>query len=88
MGRIEPDFVQTGDMTLTVRGRMNAKAPQVTEDPRTFVAEPTEGTDETIKLQSIKRLMSFRWESNTGGGDYEYGDTYVHLEPADGRVES
>jgi len=88
VARIEPDFVQAGDMTLTVRGRANAKAPQVTEDPRTFVAEPTEGTDETIKLQSIQRLMSFRWESNTGGGDYEYGDTYIHLEPADGRVES
>ncbi len=88
VARIEPDFVQVGDMTLTVRGRMNTKAPQVTESPRTFVAEPTEGTDETIKLQSIQRLMSFKWESNTGAGDYEYGDTYAHIEPADGRVES
>ena len=88
VARIEPDFVQAGDMTLTVKGRMNAKAPQVTEAAQTFVATPTEGTDETIKLKSIQRLMSFRWESNTGGGDYEYGDTYVHLEPADGRVES
>lgn len=88
VARIEPDFVQRGDMTLTVKGRANAKAPQITESPKTFVAIPASGTDETIKLKSIQRLMSFRWESNVGGGDYEYGDTYVHLEPADGRVES
>jgi hypothetical protein len=88
VARIEPDFVQVGDMTLTVKGRANAKAPQVDEAPVTFVANPTEGTDETIKLKDIKRLMSFRFESNTGSGDYEYGDTYAHIGPADGRIES
>ena len=75
-------------MTLTVRGRANAKAPQVDEAPVTFVASPTSGTDETIKLKDIKRLMSFRFESNAAAGDYEYGDTYAHIGPADGRVES
>lgn len=88
VARIEPDFVQVGDMTLTVKGRNNAKAPQVTETPVTFVATPASGTDETIKLKNIQRLMSFRFESNQVGGDYEYGDTYAHIEPADGRVES
>lgn len=88
VARIEPDFVQTGDMTMVVRGRQNAKAPQTTEAPRTFVATPTSGTDETIKLKDIKRLMSFRFDSNVAGGDYEYGDTYAHIEKADGRVES
>jgi len=88
VARIEPDFVQAGDMTLTVRGRANAKAPQITQTPQTFVATPTTGTDETIKLKTIQRLMSFRFESNTQGGNYELGDTYAHIEPADGRVES
>lgn len=88
VARIEPDFVQTNDMTLTVRGRANTKAPQVDEDPVTFVASAASGTEETIKLKTIKRLMSFRFESNAGAGDYEYGDTYAHIEPADGRVES
>ena len=89
VARIEPDFVQTGPMTLTVRGRQNAKAPQTEVTPAsTFVETPTEGTDETIKLKDIKRLMSFKFESNVGGGDYEYGDTYAHIGPADGRVES
>lgn len=88
VGRVEPDFVQAGDMTLTVRGRINAKAPQLTETPVTFVDVPSSGDGETIKLRNIHRLMSFKFESNTGGGDYEYGDTYAHIEPADGRVES
>jgi hypothetical protein len=88
VGRIEPDFVQTGDMTLEVRGRVNTKAPQITEAPVTVPAIASTGTDETIKLKTIQRLMSFRWESNVGGGDYEYGDTYAHIEPADGRTES
>ena len=88
VARIEPDFVQVGDMSLTVRGRANAKAPQITEDPVFFPDVPAESTEETIKLKTIKRLMSFRFESNTAGGNYEMGDTYAHVEPADGRVES
>jgi len=88
VARIEPDFVQTGNMTLTVRGRQNAKAPQTTETAKTFVASPTTGTDETIKTKNIKRLMSFRFESNVQGGNYEHGDSYAHIEDADGRIES
>ena len=88
VARIEPDFVQVGDMSLTVKVRVITKAPQSTETPVTFVAAAASGTEETIKLKTIQRLMSFRFESNTGGGDYEYGDTYAHIEPADGRVES
>ena len=88
VARIEPDIVQSGEMDLTVRGRANTRAPQITETPKTFPETASTGTEETIKLKSIHRLMSFRWNSNTVGGDYEYGDTYAHIEPADGRVES
>ena len=44
--------------------------------------------EETVKFKDIKRLMSFRFESNVAGGNYELGKTYAHIEPADGRVES
>ena len=88
VARIEPDFVQEGDMSLTVRGRVNARAPQITETPLTFPAVASTGTEETLKLKTIQRLMSFKFESNTQGGNYEYGDTYAHVAPADGRVES
>jgi hypothetical protein len=89
IARVESDIVQAGDMTLTVRGRQNAKAPQTEVTPaQTIFAVPSSGEEETVKFKDVKRLMSFRFESNTQGGDYEYGDTYAHIEPADGRVES
>ena len=88
VARIEPDFVQAGEMSLTVRGRANTRAPQITETPVDFPEVASTGTEETIKLKTIQRLMSFRWNSNTIGGDYEYGDTYAHIKPADGRIES
>ena len=88
ISRIEPDFVQVGDMTLTLVGRQNARAPEVEEAAITFPDSPSTSTEETLKLKTIRRLMSFKWESNTGGGDYEYGDTFAHIEPADGRIET
>jgi hypothetical protein len=88
VGRVEPDFVQAGDMTMQVSGRANAKAPVTLGPIKTFPAVPTDPTDETIKVKEIRRLMSFRFESNVAGGNYEYGDTYAHVEPADGRIES
>ena len=86
--RVEPDFVQNGDMACTIRGRANAKAP-ITEDiPVVFPDVPTESTEETLKFKTVKRLMSFKFESNVTGGDYELGEAYAHIEPSDGRVES
>ena len=89
VARIEPDFVQVGDMTMQVNGRANSRAPLVLSATKTFSDTAATSTDETLKLKDgIRRLMSFRWESNVQGGNYEYGDTYAHMEPADGRVES
>lgn len=88
VARIEPDFVQTGDMTVIVRGRVNARAPILDGETFTFNDDATTGDEETVKLKEVKRLMSFRFESNVAGGDYEFGETFAHIEPADGRVES
>lgn len=88
VARVEPDFVQAQNMTLSVRGRANAKAPVIASPAQTFVQTAASGTEETIKLKEIRRLMSFRFESNIQGGDYEFGECLAHLEPADGRIES
>lgn len=76
-------------MTLTLRGRPNAKA-QVTDvaDVQTIFETPATSAEETVKFKDVKRLMSFRFESNITGGNYELGKTFAHLEQADGRVES
>lgn len=88
LARIEPDFVQSGAMTCTVRGRQNAKAPITEVAAKPFPDVPASGDEETLKFKNIKRLMAFQFESNVQGGDYEYGNTYAHIEPADDRVES
>lgn len=87
--RIEPDFVQSGNMTVTMRGRANAKAT-VTDvaDVQTIFETPSSSDEETVKFKDVRRLMSFRFESNVAGGNYELGKTFAHIEPADGRVES
>jgi hypothetical protein len=87
--RIEPDFVQEGDLTVTMRGRANAKAT-VTDvaDVQTIFAAPSSSDEETVKFKDIRRLLSFKFESNVAGGNYELGKTFAHIEPADGRVES
>ena len=87
--RIEPDFVQQGDMTVTMKGRANAKAPVTTvPDVPTIFETPSSSDEETVKFKDIKRLLSFKFESNVAGGNYELGKTFAHIEPADGRVES
>ncbi len=88
VARVEPDLVQSGDMTLQVRGRANAKATVVDGEIGTIFATPSSGDEETVKFKEVKRLMSFKFESNVAGGNYELGKTYAHIEPADGRVES
>jgi hypothetical protein len=88
VARVEPDLVQAGNMSLTVRGRANAKATVVDGATETIFETPATSDEETVKFKEVKRLMSFKFESNIGGGNYELGKTYAHIEPADGRIES
>lgn len=83
---IEPDFVQSGNMTVQVTGRANARAPEVTSDPATFVAQPSTPQEQVVYLKTIRRQMRFRFESNTLGGNYQMGLCLAHIEPADGTV--
>ena len=88
MARIEPDFVQVGPMTVNVRGRVNAKAPFIEDAAQTIVETASSGTEETVKMKTIRRLMSFKFTSNVQGGNYEFGETLAHVEPTGERLES
>lgn len=88
VARVEPDFVQTGDLSLTVRGRANSRAAIVDGETFTFPDSASQPDEETVKIKEVKRLMSFKFESNVQGGNYEMGDTYAHVAPADARIES
>jgi len=84
---IEPDFVQEGDMTVEVKGRANARAPTVTSNVVTFVANP--GSDPAAQIVPFKeqrREMRVRFTSNAIGGDYQMGQVLMHIEPGDGTI--
>ena len=81
---IEPDFVQSGDMTVAVRGRANARAPEVNGPPMTFVEDPQTPQDQVVFLKTQRRELRFRFESNTLGGDYQMGLVLAHVQPGDG----
>lgn len=83
----EPDFVQSGSLQLTVTGRTNARAPEITSEVFTIVETP-DRNQQIIPLKEARRLMRFRLESNTLGGDYQMGQCIAHIQPGDGRMVS
>lgn len=89
VARLEPDFVQTGNMTVTVKGRTTATAPYVTGSTHTMYPAPQIIPErQTVPLKDVQRLMRFRFESNVGGGNYWMGHTIAHMEPADERFQT
>ena len=81
---IEPDFVQSGDMTVQVMGRANARAPEVNGIIMTFVENPETPQEQVVFLKTQRRELRFRFESNTLGGDYQMGLVLAHVQPGDG----
>jgi len=85
---IEPDFVQQGDMTAQITGRINARAPEVYGPLRTFPAVANEKYEQQVFFKEQRRELRFRFSSNTVGGDYQMGEVIVHIEAAVGRYQS
>lgn len=83
---IEPDFVQSGDMTMQVTGRANAKAPEVSTEPHTIYETPPTPQDQVVYFKTQRRELRFRFESNTLGGDYQMGLVLAHIQPGDATV--
>jgi len=78
--RIEPDFIQTGDLNLSVLTKEYAKSPEVVHGPYPFT-DVTEKIDPYIQ----GRLIGLKFESNEAGGDFQMGKCLMHLEAGDPR---
>jgi hypothetical protein len=78
--RVELDFIQDGNITLTVRGKPYARSEE--RISQNYIFAPL---DEKIDLREQQRIMSFRFESNEVGGFYEMGQTLLYLRTGDGR---
>ena len=86
IARIEPDFVQTGDMEVTVMGRINARAPEVSGASFTFNATATSPQEQTVMLKEQRREMRVKFYSNSVSGDYQMGQIIAHVGAADKTV--
>lgn len=83
---VEPDFVQSGDMTMQVTGRANAKSPEVVSEVKTIYETPPTPQDQVVYFKTQRRELRFRFESNAIGGDYQMGLVLAHVQPGDGTV--
>lgn len=85
---LEPDFLQTGPMTVQVKGRANARSPENNGEVKTFVAPDDIETPEqqVVYMMDERRQLRFRFTSNVIGGDYQMGVPLAHVRPGDGTV--
>jgi hypothetical protein len=83
---IEPDFVQSENMTVQLTGRTNAKAGEVAGPERTIYATPSDPYEQVVWFKEERRELRFKFTSNTINGDYQMGQVIAHIEPADGNV--
>lgn len=78
--RIEPDFIQSGDMTCIVTGRPFAQNEDTESEP--YVFGPNTGK---IDMREQRREMRLRFTSNTQGGDYQTGKILLSADIGDVR---
>lgn len=78
--RVEPDFIQSGNMSLTVSGREYARSNVVDSDPEIFTP-----TTEKIDIHEQFREMTLLFESNVIDGYYEMGQTIMVMRTGDAR---
>lgn len=78
--RIEPDFVQVGEMSVVVTGQGYADDTIVESEPYVFNPDTLK-----IDMREQRREMRLRFESNTYNGDYQTGRVLLSLTTGDVR---
>jgi hypothetical protein len=82
---IEPDFLQVGDMTVQVRGRVNARSQVIDGPIFTFPDTAVTPDEQLVYLRDQRRQMRFKFGSNVAGGNYQMGQTIAHIGTGDSR---
>jgi hypothetical protein len=78
--RIEPDFVQSGPMSVQVVGRPFAQKDDVISDPYYF--DPETGK---VDMREQRRELRLRFNSNVQGGNYQMGKVLLSADLGDVR---
>jgi hypothetical protein len=78
--RVEPDFIQSGDMELYVTGRPFAQSADVTSSAYTFSTSTGK-----IDMREQRRELRLKFVSNVAGGDYQLGKVILNADLGDVR---
>jgi hypothetical protein len=78
--RVEPDFIQSGDMTLQVTGPAFAQGPDKVSDP--YIFGPNTGK---IDMREQRRELRLRFTSDVAGGNYQLGRVLLSADIGDVR---
>jgi hypothetical protein len=78
--RLEPDFVQSGNMSVQVIGRPYAQSEDIISAPYVF----GEGTGK-IDMREQRRELRLRFTSNVQNGDYQMGRVLLNVNMGDVR---
>jgi hypothetical protein len=78
--RVEPDFIQEGEMTLQVTGRPYAQSSDVPSQEYPF--DPNTGK---IDMRQQRREIRLRFRSNVSGGNYQMGKVLLSVTLGDVR---
>jgi hypothetical protein len=78
--RVEPDFIQSGDMDLYVTGRPFAQSQDVTSSAYAFT--PTTGK---VDMREQRRELRLKFVSNVTGGNYQVGKIILDADFGDVR---
>lgn len=78
--RVEPDFVQSGEMSMQVVGRPYAQSEDLVSAPYYFQPNTNK-----IDLREQRRELRLRFTSNVQGGDYQMGRVLLNADAGDVR---
>ena len=78
--RIEPDFIQSGDMTVVVTGRPFAQGGDV--ESAEFAFSPDTGK---VDMREQRRELRLKFRSNVAGGNYQLGRVILNATLGDVR---
>lgn len=78
--RVEPDFVQSGEMSVVVTGKGYADDVDAPSAPYTFQPDTLK-----VDMREQRRELRLRFISNTAGGNYETGNVLISADIGDER---
>jgi hypothetical protein len=78
--RVEPDFVQSGEMTLVITGKSYAEDIDDPSEPY-----PYDPTTLKVDMKEQRREMRMRFRSNTQNGNYFMGRVLLSIDTGDVR---